>query len=72
MLSGVSAARAARHVCEDATWRVVAAVNSSQLPAGSPDAFDVRAAHDRVLEGGSAPRVMLRAKVEPWRAQKAH
>lgn len=30
------------------------------------NAFDIRAFHDRVLEDGSVPLVMLRAKIERW------
>lgn len=33
------------------------------------DAFDIRAFHDRVLEDGSVPLVMLRRKIERWIAQ---
>jgi len=30
------------------------------------DAFDIRAFHDRILEDGAVPLVMLRAKIERW------
>ncbi len=30
------------------------------------DAFDIRAFHDRVLEDGAVPLVMLRRKIEAW------
>jgi uncharacterized protein (DUF885 family) len=33
------------------------------------DRFDIRAFHDRVLEDGSVPLVMLRQKIERWAAE---
>ena len=30
--------------------------------------FDIRAFHDRVLEGGSVPLGLLRARIEQWLA----
>jgi uncharacterized protein (DUF885 family) len=37
-----------------------------QARAALGDRFDIRAFHDRILEDGAVPLVMLREKIERW------
>ncbi len=41
----------------------------AQAERGLGARFDLRAFHDRVLEDGSVPLSLLRAKIERWVAQ---